>query len=134
MKTISNAFLNRGDLIKINKVWLYFINSIIKPSNHVSIVRQDRTILLYVLVKCYELSVRKVIEESIIILACAVIRIYNSQGEFESALNSIRGRQNELIKFNARILEWFTNKMVGDKTTEQPQASISEFTPSQGGY
>ena len=47
-----------------------------------------------------------------------MIKMYNAQGEFEDALNSIGGRQNELIKFNARMLEWFTNKLVGDKTTE----------------
>ena len=47
-----------------------------------------------------------------------MIRMYNAQGEFEGALNSIRGRQNELIKFNVRMLEWFTNKLVGDKITE----------------
>ena len=46
--------------------------------------------------------------------------LYNAQGEFEGALNSIRGRQNELIKVNAKMLEWFTNKLAGDKTTEQP--------------
>ena len=46
--------------------------------------------------------------------------LYNAQGEFEGALNSIRGRQNELIKVNAKMLEWFTNKLAGYKTTEQP--------------
>ena len=38
------------------------------------------------------------------------------EGEFEGAFNSIGRRQNELIKFNAKMLEWFTNKLVGDKT------------------
>ena len=33
-----------------------------------------------------------------------MIKMYNAQGEFEGALNSIGGRQNELIKFNARML------------------------------
>ena len=60
--------------------------------------------------------------------------MYNAQGEFEGALNSIGGRQNELIKFNARMLKWFTNKLARDKKTEQPQASISDFTPSQVGH
>ena len=63
-----------------------------------------------------------------------MIKMYNAQGEFEGVLNSIGGRQNELIKFNARMLEWFTNKQAGDKTTELPQASIFNFTPSQAGY
>ena len=43
-----------------------------------------------------------------------IIKIYNAQSEFEGALNSIEGRQNDLIKFNARMLEWFTNKLTGD--------------------
>ena len=34
-----------------------------------------------------------------------MIRMYNAQGEFESALNSIRGKQNELIRTNVRMLE-----------------------------
>ena len=63
-----------------------------------------------------------------------VIKMYNAQGEFEGALNFIGGRQNELIKSNARMLEWMTNHLLGDKTTEKPQASIFDFTPSQPGY
>ena len=50
-QTISHAYINRGDLIKVGKVCLYFINSMLKPSMHVSTVRQDHTILLYALVK-----------------------------------------------------------------------------------
>ena len=46
--------------------------------------------------------------------------MYNAQGEFEGALNSIRGRQNELIKSDARMLEWFKNQFLGDKTAEKP--------------
>ena len=38
----------------------------LKPSNHVSTMRQDRTILLYVLVKGYALNVGKIMEESIL--------------------------------------------------------------------
>ena len=60
--------------------------------------------------------------------------MYNAQGEFEGALNSIGGRQNELIKINSRMLKWFTNKLARDKTTKQPQASISVFTLSQAGH
>ena len=65
MNTISNAFLNRGDLIEINKVWFYFISYVIKPSKHVSIVRQDRTILLYALINGFEMNVGRIVEESI---------------------------------------------------------------------
>ena len=32
------------------------------------------------------------------------------------------------------MLEWFINKLAGDKKTERPQASTSYFTPSQVGY
>ena len=63
-----------------------------------------------------------------------MIRMYNAQGEFEGALNSIGGRQNELIKHNARMLEWFTLKLAGDRTVERPQGSIPNFIPSQGSY
>ena len=38
-----------------------------------------------------------------------MMRMCNAQGEFESALHSIGGRQNELIRKNVRILEWMTN-------------------------
>ena len=63
-----------------------------------------------------------------------MMRMYNAQGEFESALNSIGGRQNELIRKNARILEWMTNQLLGKGTTEKPQPSIFDFTPSNAGY
>ena len=66
IKTISNAYLNRGDLNEISKVWLYFINSIFKPSKHVSTVRQDHALPLYALVKGFTLSVGKIIQESIL--------------------------------------------------------------------
>ena len=65
MKTISNAFLNRGDLTEINKVWFYLVNSVFKPSKHVSTIRQDHTLLLYVLAKGFELNMGKIIKESI---------------------------------------------------------------------
>ena len=49
-----------------------------------------------------------------------MIKIYNAQGEFENTLNSIGGRQNELMRTNARMLEWTTNQLLGDKTSERP--------------
>ena len=66
MKTISNAYLNQGDLIEVNKVWFYFVNSVLKPSKHVSTVRQDRTLILYALVKGFNLNVGRIIEQSIL--------------------------------------------------------------------
>ena len=49
-----------------------------------------------------------------------MIKIYNAHGEFENTLNSIEGRQNELIRTNARMLEWMTTQFLGDKTAERP--------------
>ena len=57
IRTISHAYINRGDLIEVSKVWFYFINYVLKPSKHVFTLRQDYTILLYVLVKGYEINV-----------------------------------------------------------------------------
>ena len=42
------------------------MNSVLKPSKYVFIVRQDRALLLYVLVKGFELNVGKIVEESIL--------------------------------------------------------------------
>ena len=72
--------------------------------------------------------------ESLGMVNSNMIRMYNAQGEVEGALNSIGGRHNELIKHNSRMLEWFTMKLAGDRTTERPKASIPNFIPSQGGY
>ena len=58
-----------GGLTKINKVCFYLINSILRSSKHVSTVRQDCAILLYVLVKGFELDVGKIIKESILAYA-----------------------------------------------------------------
>ena len=65
-RTISNAFINRGDLTEVGKVWFYFVNSVFKPSKQVSTVRQNHAILLYALVKGYALNVGKIMEESIL--------------------------------------------------------------------
>ena len=61
-----------------------------------------------------------------------LIRMYNALGEFEGALNSIGGRQNELIKQNAIMQEWMALKQAREGTAERPQASILDFSPSQG--
>ena len=36
-----NAFLNRGELIEVNKVRFYLVNLVFKPSKNFSIMRQD---------------------------------------------------------------------------------------------
>ena len=41
--------------------------------------------------------------ESLDMVNSNLIKMYNAQGEFEGALNSIGGRQNELIRFNASV-------------------------------
>ena len=63
-----------------------------------------------------------------------MIKMYNAEGDFKSALNSIRDRQNELIITNNLMVEWFTLKMSGDRTSERPQPSFPEYTPSNVGY
>ena len=55
-----------GDLTETNKVWFYLINSVFKPLKHVSTVRQDHALLLYALVKGFELDLGKIIKESIL--------------------------------------------------------------------
>ena len=65
-RTISNTFINRGDLIEVNKVWFYLVNSMLNPSKHISTVRQDHTILLYALVKGYAMNMGKIVKESIL--------------------------------------------------------------------
>ena len=55
--------------------------------------------------------------ESLNMVNANMIRIYNGQGEFEGALNSIRGRQNKLIRTNVRMLEWMTSQLLRDRIT-----------------
>ena len=47
------------------KVWFYFVNSVLLPSNHLSTVRKNEAILLYALLKGYKINVGKIIENSI---------------------------------------------------------------------
>ena len=65
-KTIRNAYIDKGDLTETNKVWFYLINSVFKPSKQISTMRQNRALLLYGLVKGFELDVGRIIKESII--------------------------------------------------------------------
>ena len=57
--------------------------------------------------------------ESMYMCNSNMIKMYNAQREFEGVLNSNRGRKDELIRTNARMLEWMTNQLLGDKTTEK---------------
>ena len=66
IKTIRNSYIDWGDLNETNKVWFHLINLVFKPSKHISTVRQDLALLLYVLEKGFELDLGKIIEEFII--------------------------------------------------------------------
>ena len=55
-----------GDLTKEAKVWFYFINSVLLPSKHLRIVRRNKAILFYALLKGYKINMGKIIENSIL--------------------------------------------------------------------
>ena len=44
----------------------YFVNFVLTPAKRVSIVRQDHAIILYALVKGFNLNVGKIVEQSIL--------------------------------------------------------------------
>ena len=56
----------RGDLTEEAKVWFYFINSVLRPSKHLSTIGREEVILLYALLKGYKINVGKIIENSIL--------------------------------------------------------------------
>ena len=57
--------INRGSLTEEAKVWFYFIASVIIPTKHLSIIREQEAIILYALLKGYKFDVGKIIETSI---------------------------------------------------------------------
>ena len=57
--------INRGSLTEEAKVWFYFIASVIIPIKHLSTIREQEDIILYVLLKGYKFDVGKIIETSI---------------------------------------------------------------------
>ena len=72
----SNAFVNIGDLTEVSKVRFYLVNLVMKPSEHVSTMRQDHAVLLYALVKGYEVNVGIIIEKSILDYVMSLKLIY----------------------------------------------------------
>ena len=72
--------------------------------------------------------------ESLDIVNVNLLRMYNAQGEFEGALNSIGLRQNELIRQNTLTRECFFLNKEEDSTTEKPLPLILDFTPSNASY
>ena len=58
--------INRGSLTKEEKVWFYFIASVIVPTKHLCSVREQEAIILYALLKGYKVNVGRLIEGSIL--------------------------------------------------------------------
>ena len=68
--------------------------------------------------------------ESLDVLNANLTKMYNAQGEFKGALNSIGERQNELIRTNAKMLEWFTNRLARGQKAENPNPhSLTSLHP-----
>ena len=63
-----------------------------------------------------------------------MIKMYQAQGDFEQSLNSIRKRQNELIKQHLRTQEWYLFDTGEGGSTRKPEPSIPEYTPSNANY
>ena len=57
--------INRGSLTEEAKVWFYFIASVIIPTKHLCLVREQEAINLYALLKGYKINVGGLIEGSI---------------------------------------------------------------------
>ena len=57
--------INRGDLIEEAKVWFYFLAYVMVPTKHVCTVREQEAIILYAILKGYNLNAGAVIENSI---------------------------------------------------------------------
>ena len=49
-----------------------------------------------------------------------MIKMYQARGEFEQSLNSIRQRQNELIKQHIRTQHWYLFGKDGGSSTGKP--------------
>ena len=61
--------------------------------------------------------------------------MYSAEDEFEGTLNSIRKRQNDLIKQMAMSMEWSTfNKCEEESKSKQPEVQIPKFSPSVASY
>ena len=52
----------RGDLTEEAKVWFYFINSVLRPSKHLSTTGKEEAILLYALLKGYKINVERLLK------------------------------------------------------------------------
>ena len=63
-----------------------------------------------------------------------IMKMYQTQGEFEKSLNSIGQRKNDLIKQHIRTQEWYLFDRNRDGSTAKPEPSIPEFTPLNASY
>ena len=63
-----NPYVNiaRGDLTEKAKVGFYFLSSVLTSTKHVGIVKLDKAIFLYVILKGYKISFGKIIEKPIL--------------------------------------------------------------------
>ena len=57
--------LNRGSLTDEAKVWFYFLASVLVPTRHLSIVREQEAVMLYAILKGYKINIGTIIENSI---------------------------------------------------------------------
>ena len=57
--------INRGDLTEEEKVWFYFLASILIPTKHVCTVREQEAVILYSILKGYKLNAGAIIENCI---------------------------------------------------------------------
>ena len=64
-KKNSHHAIKKGTLTEEAKVWFYFICSVIVPTRHLCIVREQEAILLYAFLKGYKINIGMLIEESI---------------------------------------------------------------------
>ena len=55
----------RGSLTEEEKVWFYFITSVIIPTKYLCTIRENEAIILYALLKGYKFDAGKIIETSI---------------------------------------------------------------------
>ena len=66
--TKKNPFdsIAKGSLTEEAKVWFYFLNSVMMPSKHPSTVRKEEVMLLYAILKGYNMNANKIIEKFIL--------------------------------------------------------------------
>ena len=63
-----------------------------------------------------------------------LFKMYSSKGEFEGTLNSIRQRQDDLIKQMALSMEWFVFNKEESNKDKRPPVQFYEFSLSSVGY